>query len=85
MRAWHNVATMEVHVLIRDDGIGFDQEDKQRGRGLTNLEMRAQALDGILTLRTARSGAERGTSIELRLPVHAQANHFKAADEVQII
>lgn len=49
-------------ICVRDDGRGFPQA-LRRGRGLTNMERRAQEIGAVLDVR---SGAE-GTSIELRL------------------
>ncbi len=50
-------------VLVADDGIGFDQT-AEAGQGIANMRMRAEAIEGELTLR---SEAGRGTAIELVL------------------
>ena len=50
-------------VLVTDDGVGFD-EAEPGGQGISNMRLRAEAIEGELTLRS-RSG--RGTSIEVVL------------------
>jgi signal transduction histidine kinase len=51
-------------VTISDDGVGFDEEAAHGGHGLANMRLRAEAIDGELTLRSV---AGRGTAIELVL------------------
>jgi signal transduction histidine kinase len=51
-------------VLVSDDGEGFDESEISPGQGLANMRLRAEAIEGELTLRT-RSG--RGTAIEVLL------------------
>lgn len=50
-------------VVVVDDGVGFD-ETMPSGQGIANMRMRAEAIDGQLTLR---SEAGRGTAIEVVL------------------
>ncbi|UFH52841.1 sensor histidine kinase [Spirosoma sp. KNUC1025] len=52
----------QLHLIIKDDGQGFDPETVQSGNGLINLHKRAREIRGTLTL-TAKPGA--GTEIEL--------------------
>jgi signal transduction histidine kinase len=51
-------------VVVTDDGVGFDDTDVPSGQGIANMRLRAEAIEGELTLRT-RSG--RGTAIEVVL------------------
>ncbi len=40
-------------LIIRDDGDGFDPNDKRRGIGITNMITRAENMNGKLQLQTA--------------------------------
>ncbi len=51
-------------VSVRDDGTGFDGGERAAGQGLKNMRLRAQSIDGGLTLRS-RPG--RGTALEVVL------------------
>ena len=51
-------------VLVRDDGVGFDEETAESGQGLENMKLRADAIQGELSLRSAPG---RGTAIEVVL------------------
>ena len=51
-------------VSVRDDGAGFDGGERAAGQGLKNMRLRAQSIDGGLTLRS-RPG--RGTALEVVL------------------
>jgi signal transduction histidine kinase len=51
-------------VTVSDDGIGFDESAVVGGLGVENMRARARAIDGQLTLRSARG---RGTAIEVVL------------------
>lgn len=51
---------------VSDDGVGFDQQQAEHGRGLSNLRRRATLLGGALNI-DSRVGA--GTRVRLRLPV----------------
>jgi signal transduction histidine kinase len=55
----------EVHLLVRDDGRGFDAEQKREGFGLLGIHERVALLDGELEIDSA---PERGTVIRARLP-----------------
>ena len=51
-------------VSVSDDGVGFDEADVPVGQGIANMRLRAEAIEGELTLRSAlrtrhrdRSGA----------------------------
>ncbi len=51
-------------VRVRDDGIGFDEETTTKGQGLENMKLRADAIQGELSLNSAPG---RGTAIEVVL------------------
>ena len=51
-------------VLVSDDGVGFDETDVPNGQGIANMRLRAEAIEGELTLR---SHSGRGTAIEVVL------------------
>jgi signal transduction histidine kinase len=51
-------------VLVRDDGVGFDEESSEAGQGLQNMRLRANAIQGELSLSSAPG---RGTAIEVVL------------------
>ena len=49
---------------MRDDGTGFDESTVVLGQGLENMRLRAEAIEGRLSLR---SSPGRGTAIEVVL------------------
>jgi signal transduction histidine kinase len=51
-------------VSVSDDGIGFDERTAAAGQGLDNIKLRAEAIEGQLSLRSAPG---RGTAIEVVL------------------
>jgi signal transduction histidine kinase len=52
-------------VAVSDDGVGFDAgEGSEAGQGLANMRLRAQAIEGQMSLRSAPG---RGTAIEVVL------------------
>ena len=51
-----------IRLTVKDDGIGFDKSIKNKGNGLYNMEQRAGALNGKLTIDTK---AGEGTTIQL--------------------
>ena len=51
-------------VSVRDDGVGFDEEEAAGGQGLENMRQRAEAIEGSLSLRSTPG---RGTAIEVVL------------------
>jgi signal transduction histidine kinase len=55
----------DLHMRIRDNGMGFDPDKPRGGFGLTGMRERARALGGELRL-TSRPGA--GTEIQVVLP-----------------
>lgn len=56
-----------VSIRISDDGVGLPTDRTGDGFGLRNLEERAAALGGELSLRPGRAG--RGTSVRFRVPL----------------
>jgi two-component system, NarL family, sensor histidine kinase UhpB len=54
----------QIEISIRDDGRGFD--NAQGGRGLANMDFRARAIGGDLSIE---GGAGSGAHVRLRLPV----------------
>lgn len=51
-------------VSVSDDGSGFDERTAAPGQGVANMRLRAQAIDGQLSLRSAPG---RGTAVEVVL------------------
>jgi signal transduction histidine kinase len=52
-------------VAVSDDGVGFDaDEGSEAGQGLANMRLRAEAIEGQMSLRSAPG---RGTAIEVVL------------------
>jgi len=56
----------QVHLLIADDGIGFDPKQARRGIGLTNIYDRASLFNGKVDLNTAPG---KGCSLKVTMPL----------------
>jgi signal transduction histidine kinase len=56
----------ELHVVVSDDGAGFDVESVGTGKGLTNIGERAEALGGSSLVRRRTQG---GTEVRWRVPI----------------
>ncbi len=57
----------QIHLLLRDNGVGFDLEDKkQTSYGLLTMEERVHEMGGTMELRSAPG---EGTTIEIWIPV----------------
>jgi signal transduction histidine kinase len=56
----------QLHLLIRDNGAGFDTFITRSSNGMHNMEARAQALGGRLDIQ---SSPEEGTVVELLIPL----------------
>jgi two-component system sensor histidine kinase NreB len=54
-----------VNMLIRDDGIGFDQNQNLRGIGITNIINRAEAYNGTAEIVSAPG---KGCTLSVRIP-----------------
>jgi len=65
-RAWVQIEQRagERFVLVRDDGVGFEQTDEGAGQGLRNMRERAASIGGTLTLRSTPGS---GTALEIAL------------------
>ena len=60
----------ELHLLVRDDGIGLNRAHRGRGLGLIGIDERAKELGGTVVI--SPDGA-RGTTVDVRLPLPAVA------------
>jgi two-component system, NarL family, sensor kinase len=49
---------------VTDDGVGFEHDAAPSGQGLANMKLRAEAIEGRLSLHSAPG---RGTAIEVVL------------------
>ncbi len=56
--------TANITLTVKDDGIGLKEEEKGKGRGISNMIVRAKELGGQLTIRT-----DNGTSVTLEIPI----------------
>jgi signal transduction histidine kinase/ligand-binding sensor domain-containing protein len=54
-----------IHLQVKDDGVGFLEHRKSGGNGLKNMEVRAKALKGNLTVSSKTND---GTQINLFMP-----------------
>jgi PAS domain S-box-containing protein len=65
VRLWGT--SSEIHLTVRDSGVGFDNETAKasRGLGLTSMEERLKMLNGTLSVE---SRPEHGTTIHARVP-----------------
>jgi signal transduction histidine kinase len=61
----------EAHVVVADDGRGFDVERVERGAGLANMRDRIDAVGGRLELKS-RPGC--GTRLDIRVPIRQQVS-----------
>jgi PAS domain S-box-containing protein len=61
----------EIHLLIHDFGRGFEVDDVRGGLGLISMRERARLIGGSLIIDAKR---ERGTSIEVRVPLRESGN-----------
>jgi PAS domain S-box-containing protein len=59
-----------VHIVVEDDGVGFDPAAVRHGQGLRNLADRVDALHGSLNVASA---VRAGTTVEIALPVAGMA------------
>jgi signal transduction histidine kinase len=56
-----------VHLLVRDDGLGFDSGNREkRGLGLIGIEERVHALQGKVTIMSV---PKKGTTVEVNIPI----------------
>jgi signal transduction histidine kinase len=61
----------EIHLTIRDLGVGFDVNEAKtsRGIGLISMQERLKILDGILSIE---SRPQRGTTIDASVPLRSE-------------
>lgn len=54
-------------IIVKDNGIGFDEANVKQGNGLNNMKERAIAMNGSIQILTKPS---KGTLIELKVPLN---------------
>ncbi len=71
-----------VSLVISDDGVGFDEEAKNKGGhyGLVNLLERAKKFRGTLDIQSAPGD---GTTVHLTLVVPAEGSHVAFMSDIQ--
>lgn len=76
VRLWG--ALDEIHLTVRDSGVGFDREaaKKNRGLGLISMEERLKLVNGTLSIDTQ---PKRGTMIHARVPINSGSDRVRAA------
>ena len=60
----------ELHILIEDDGRGFEIPNESKGRGLKNIESRVELLKGKVDIE---SFLDKGTSITIDIPISTKS------------
>lgn len=60
-----NADSQVVRLVIRDNGVGFDEGAASQGMGLSGMRERALAIGGTLAIHSVPGG---GTTVEVRLP-----------------
>ena len=65
-------SAVEIFLTIADDGVGFDLETAELGRGygLPNIKNRAERLGGMLKIEAASGG---GVTLDVRIPFPEEA------------
>jgi PAS domain S-box-containing protein len=68
----------QIHLTVRDSGVGFDSEaaKKSRGLGLVSMQERMKLVNGTLSIE---SQPNRGTTISARVPFSAESDSMRAA------
>jgi signal transduction histidine kinase len=68
----------EIHLTVRDSGVGFDREaaKKSRGLGLISMEERMKLVKGTLSID---SQPKRGTTIHARVPLSSASDSMRIA------
>ncbi len=66
-----SVNTANITLAIKDDGIGFKEDEKGRGRGISNMTVRAKELGGQLTISRGKRpfAPTGGTTVTLNIPI----------------
>jgi len=57
----------KVTLIVEDDGVGFDTSTKHTGMGLSNMQERAHAIEGELSIHSA---TEYGTRVTILVDLH---------------
>ncbi|HSZ63026.1 MAG TPA: PAS domain S-box protein [Terriglobales bacterium] len=68
----------EIHLTVKDSGVGFDREAAKhsRGLGLISMEERLKMVNGTLSIE---SRPKRGATIHAHVPLRAQDDSMRAA------
>jgi signal transduction histidine kinase len=68
----------EIHLTVRDSGVGFDREKAKtsRGLGLISMEERLKLVNGMLSIDSRPKG---GTTIHARVPLRPRNDLMRAA------
>ena len=76
VRLWGT--TDEIHLTVRDSGLGFDREaaKESRGLGLISMEERVKLVNGTFSIE---SQTKRGTTIHARVPISSGSNSMRVA------
>ncbi|MET3129694.1 signal transduction histidine kinase [Arcicella rosea] len=56
-------------IIVKDNGIGFDEGNVKQGNGLNNMQERALAMNGKIQILTK---PQKGTLIELKVPLNSK-------------
>ena len=59
------VEDQQFYFIIKDDGVGFDTQQKSKGIGLKNIKSRVQEMKGFLQIESDKN---EGTAIHIRIP-----------------
>ena len=62
------VSDQNMHIIVKDNGIGFDPLKHKLGFGLSGVDERARSLGGIVDIRTV---IDEGVKIYVRIPLKA--------------
>jgi signal transduction histidine kinase len=65
-----------IHLLVRDDGCGYDPARQKEGLGIFGMRERAALLGGTITIR---SKAEQGTVVEVNVPLPCESKESEHA------
>jgi signal transduction histidine kinase len=61
----------EIHLIVADNGKGFDLETalQEKGLGLTSMRERVRLVDGTITIDSKPMG---GTTVHVRVPIESE-------------
>ncbi|WP_121355314.1 sensor histidine kinase [Flavisolibacter nicotianae] len=69
-----SVSDGRVHLLIQDNGVGFDPITTKKGAGLKNIQNRIYLINGTLQLRSSH---QNGCSMILQFPINEQPHKIQ--------